>query len=88
MPPEGGGGYKASDRIISAPFQPISIDGALVFPAIRFGKLDASTTRRHGGTGLGLALVKHIVARHRGVLRVSSQPGEGAQFTVDLPFEA
>ena len=37
---------------------------------------------------LGLALVKHIVARHRGLLRVSSRPGEGAEFTVELPLDA
>lgn len=52
----------------------------------RFYRVDAGKSRAKGGTGLGLALVKHIVARHRGVLRVSSRPGEGAEFTVDLPL--
>lgn len=54
----------------------------------RFYRVDAGKSRAKGGTGLGLALVKHIVARHRGALRVSSRPGEGAQFTVELPFGA
>ena len=51
----------------------------------RFYRVDAGKSRAKGGTGLGLALVKHIVARHRGVLRVWSLPGEGAEFTVELP---
>jgi two-component system phosphate regulon sensor histidine kinase PhoR len=51
----------------------------------RFYRVDAGKSREKGGTGLGLALVKHIVARHRGVMRVSSRPGEGAEFSIDLP---
>jgi two-component system phosphate regulon sensor histidine kinase PhoR len=54
----------------------------------RFYRVDAGKSRAKGGTGLGLALVKHIVARHRGVLRVASRPGEGAEFTVELPLRA
>jgi two-component system phosphate regulon sensor histidine kinase PhoR len=54
----------------------------------RFYRVDAGKSRAKGGTGLGLALVKHIVARHRGQLRVSSRPGEGAEFTVELPLDA
>ena len=41
-----GSPYLASARMTSAPFHPISIDGALVFPAIRFGKAEASQTLR------------------------------------------
>jgi two-component system phosphate regulon sensor histidine kinase PhoR len=47
----------------------------------RFYRVDAGESRAKGGTGLGLALVKHIVARHRGRLMVQSSPGEGAQFS-------
>jgi two-component system phosphate regulon sensor histidine kinase PhoR len=54
----------------------------------RFYRVDAGKSRAKGGTGLGLALVKHIVARHRGVLRIWSLPGEGAEFTVELPSDA
>ena len=54
----------------------------------RFYRVDAGKSRAKGGTGLGLALVKHIVARHRGLLRVSSRPGEGAEFTVELPLDS
>jgi two-component system phosphate regulon sensor histidine kinase PhoR len=53
----------------------------------RFYRVDAGKSRAKGGTGLGLALVKHIVARHRGVLRVASRRGEGAEFIVELPLD-
>jgi two-component system, OmpR family, phosphate regulon sensor histidine kinase PhoR len=52
----------------------------------RFYRVDAGASRAKGGTGLGLALVKHIVARHRGRLAIESTPGEGACFTVKIPL--
>ena len=51
----------------------------------RFYRADAGASRAKGGTGLGLALVKHIVARHRGRLSITSEPGEGACFEAILP---
>jgi signal transduction histidine kinase len=45
------------------------------------------TTRAdHGGTGLGLAVVKTIVESHRGAVACQSEPGHGATFTVRLPL--
>jgi two-component system phosphate regulon sensor histidine kinase PhoR len=54
----------------------------------RFYRVDVTESRAQGGTGLGLALVKHIVHRHRGRLTIDSAPGKGATFTVRLPIEA
>ncbi len=50
-----------------------------------FHQLDGSTTRRRGGTGLGLALVKMIAAAHQGTVSVDTRPGAGSRFIVDLP---
>jgi two-component system phosphate regulon sensor histidine kinase PhoR len=51
----------------------------------RFYRVDVLESRAQGGTGLGLALVKHILNRHRGRLTIESEPGQGATFTVELP---
>lgn len=53
----------------------------------RFYRVDVGQSRAKGGTGLGLALVKHILARHRGKLGVQSKLGEGACFTAYLPLD-
>jgi two-component system, OmpR family, phosphate regulon sensor histidine kinase PhoR len=52
----------------------------------RFYRVDVAESRAQGGTGLGLALVKHILARHRGRLTIESEQGNGATFTVRLPL--
>jgi len=51
----------------------------------RFYRVDSHRSRSVGGTGLGLAIVKHIINRHRGRLKVESDTGEGAKFSVILP---
>jgi PAS domain S-box-containing protein len=52
----------------------------------RFRQGDASTTRKHGGLGLGLSIVKHLVEQHGGTVRVDSEGEDrGASFTIELP---
>ena len=53
----------------------------------RFYRADSHRSRALGGTGLGLAIVKHILNRHRGRLKITSDLGDGARFTVILPMD-
>jgi PAS domain S-box-containing protein len=54
----------------------------------RFRQADAGPTRAHGGLGIGLAIVRHIVEMHGGVVEVlSAGLGHGATFTVSLPVK-
>ncbi|HWW80162.1 MAG TPA: ATP-binding protein [Steroidobacteraceae bacterium] len=63
---------------ISADFLPYVFD--------RFRQADASTTRRYGGLGLGLSIVKNLVELHGGSVRVKSAgENQGATFVVSLP---
>jgi PAS domain S-box-containing protein len=52
----------------------------------RFWQADSSSTRRYGGLGLGLSLVKHLVELHGGMITAASEgEGRGATFTLTLP---
>jgi len=53
----------------------------------RFRQADQKTSRQHGGMGLGLAIVRHLVELHGGTVQASSDgEGKGATFTVTLPI--
>jgi signal transduction histidine kinase/ActR/RegA family two-component response regulator len=64
---------------ISADFLPHVFD--------RFRQADQKTSRQHGGMGLGLAIVRHLVELHGGTVRANSEgEGQGSTFTVMLPI--
>lgn len=55
----------------------------------RFEQADGSASRAHGGLGLGLSIVQHIVTLHGGTIQAESEgKGRGSTFTVQLPVQA
>jgi signal transduction histidine kinase/CheY-like chemotaxis protein len=71
----------------------VTDDGQGISPDIlpyifeRFRQADSSTTRAHGGLGLGLAIVRHLVEMHGGTVRAESRgEGQGATFNIKLPL--
>lgn len=51
----------------------------------RFRQADTFVTRKHGGTGLGLALCRELLSLMHGTITVTSEPGQGARFDVIIP---
>jgi signal transduction histidine kinase/CheY-like chemotaxis protein len=66
-------GCGMSQELLSRLFQPFEQGGA-------------DTARRHGGSGLGLSIARHLVELMGGSIQVHSQVDKGTEFTVDLPF--
>jgi signal transduction histidine kinase/CheY-like chemotaxis protein len=66
-------GCGMSQELLSRLFQP-------------FEQGSADTARKHGGSGLGLSIAKHLAELMGGSIEVKSQVGQGTMFTVDLPF--
>jgi signal transduction histidine kinase/CheY-like chemotaxis protein len=62
--------------------------GALPHVFERFFQADSASTRRHEGTGIGLALARELVELHGGQIHAESTPGAGSTFTVTLPLQA
>ena len=53
----------------------------------RFYRVDRSRSRDTGGTGLGMAIVKHVISRHHGELKIKSKLGEGSEFSLSFPAQ-
>jgi two-component system phosphate regulon sensor histidine kinase PhoR len=51
----------------------------------RFYRVDRARSRDAGGTGLGLAIVKHLARAHGGEAYVTSETGQGSEFSIKLP---
>jgi signal transduction histidine kinase len=78
---------QAQDVVLTVQDTGIGIAPAfLPFVFDRFSQADGTATRRHGGLGLGMAIVRHLVELHGGTVRVESDgENKGATFTLVLP---
>jgi len=91
-------GGEVTVRLYKAPYHAglsVSDNGIGIAPEFlpyvfdRFRQADGSSTRKHGGLGLGLAIVRHIVEMHGGSVSVESAgEGKGTKFTIRLPLRA
>ena len=93
--PTGGRILVAHRRVGTRVETSVSDTGIGIEPAMlsqvfeRFMQADSSTTRRHGGLGLGLSIVKHLVELHGGTVYADSAGrGLGTTFTIELPVAA
>ena len=93
--PEGGRVYVHARRAESSVFIEVRDTGEGIHPDFlphvfeRFRQAEGGSTRRHGGLGLGLSIVKHLVEMHGGTVHAASEgEGRGATFTVRLPAQA
>jgi len=91
--PKGGRVQIRLERINSHIEIAVSDTGAGIKPEFlphvfeRFRQADQQTTRQHGGLGLGLAIVRHLVELHGGTVQAESPgEGQGATFVVNLPI--
>ena len=53
----------------------------------RFYRVDRSRSRDTGGTGLGMAIVNHVISRHHGELKIKSKLGVGSEFSLSFPAQ-
>ncbi|MFL2773275.1 MAG: ATP-binding protein [bacterium] len=51
-----------------------------------FYRIDVARSRKLSRTGLGLSIVKNIIQDHQGLISLTSTPGEGSTFLIQIPF--
>jgi signal transduction histidine kinase len=92
--PEGGNVDVSLERVDGVVALTVCDNGEGIAPELRphifdrFRQGDGSSTRAHGGLGLGLAIAKHIVEAHGGVIEAHSDgKGRGARFSVRMPAQ-
>jgi two-component system sensor histidine kinase HydH len=66
----------------------VSDDGQGIAPHDMANLFTPYFTTKASGTGLGLAITQQIITQHGGEIKVHSQPGKGATFTILLPYRA
>jgi signal transduction histidine kinase len=82
-----GGTLRLSSRVVGENWVLcVSDAGPGIPPELQETIFEPLVTTKRTGTGLGLALCKRIVDAHGGTIAVSSRPGQGATFTVELPL--
>jgi PAS domain S-box-containing protein len=93
--PKGGRVHVTVERVNSHVEIAVADNGVGISPDLletifeRFSQADATITRRHGGLGLGLTIVRHLVELHGGKVHAQSQgAGRGATFVVHIPLVA
>lgn len=76
----------ATNRTEDSVIIKISDNGPGIDPRVRDYIFNPFFTTKERGTGLGLAITNSIIMRHKGVIDVDSEPGEGASFSIKLPY--